>query len=181
MDAQGGSRYGEKERTISEPARPAPRHLRVIDTQTGELADDCESCRALSDQLAGLDRDLRAWRARYADLKRDREGEARASEYWQPGEWLFNHWRHVCNHPRAVFTVDRFWLVHPFLSNARYGKTMRDRVAVCRLAINGAAFDAFTKVRKNGTVQRFDDWSLIFRDAAHMEEFANKAPRRVGP
>jgi hypothetical protein len=152
---------------MTEPAR----HLHVVDVETGEKLDGCPMCAHLNDQLKGAERDIRSWRARYADATRDREAEARRSRFWPVAQELHSHWRGVCSHPRSKWTADTFWLVEPHLRT--YGEDM------CRRAIDGAAYDPFTKKRKNGSLKRFDDWSLIFRDSMHVEDFANRAPRTV--
>jgi hypothetical protein len=48
-------------------------------------------------------------------------------------------------------------------------------------AIDGAAFDPYTTKRKNGSTKRHDDFTLIFRNADKMEEFANRAPKGWKP
>lgn len=152
---------------LGEPARPV---LRVVD-ENGELHDDCPGCAALADQLKGAERDINAWRLRYADLVRDAEAEAKADPLWDDCRALFDHWRETCRHPRARFTLDRFNLLRPWLK--RYGPDD------CRRAVDGAAFDAFETKRKNGSVKRHDGLGLIFRDAEHFEDFANRAPREL--
>lgn len=141
----------------------------TFDPETGELEDGCSTCRGLLDQVAGLERDVRAWRARYAELARDRERDAREHPSWDAINSLFAHWRSTCRHPRSRFTADRFWEAEPIFR--RYGDEM------CRRAIDGAAFDPFVTARKNGTRKRHDDWELIFRNAGKFEEFCNRAPR----
>lgn len=151
---------------LNEPLRKES-HLHVVDPDTGEIR--CPNCSSMEDQVAGLEKDLRAWRARYADLHRDKEGEAQMSPVWPKAIELFRHWQVACNHPRAGWSVERFWLCEPHLK--KYG------FDVCVRAIDGYAFDCFITVRRNGTRHRHDGWELIFRDAAHVEEGANKAPK----
>ena len=141
--------------------------LRLIDGGTGEIVSD-DHVQALRDQIAGLERDIRGWRARYADLKRDKTAEARAHKLWPEVVELFQHWQRVCHHPKSAFTADRFWLAMPFVE--RHG------VELVRRAIDGAAFDPYVTRRKNGTTKRHDDWGLIFRDQDKFENFANRAP-----
>lgn len=146
--------------------------LQLVDTQTGELSDHvCRECSAKDDQIAGLERDIRGWRARYADLARDREADARQHPLWDEAKALFGEWKLACGHPRCRFDAGRFELVKPFLE--RYG------VELCRRAIAGASFDPFTTTRKNGSVKRHDDWELVFRNAGKFEEFCNRAPREA--
>jgi hypothetical protein len=156
-----------------------------VDPVTGEaigvtiqhvIALKAENAR-LEDVVRGLQRDVRGWAYRYAELERDRATEAREHPHWPAGKWLFDHWRRVCRHPRAVWTPDRFWLVESYLSQPKYGETLKARVALCRRAINGAAYDPWTVTRKNGTEKRFDEWERIFGGAGKLEEFVNRAPK----
>ena len=152
---------------MTEPAR----HLAVVDTETGEVKDSCPGCATLRDQLAGAERDVRAWRARYANLERDTEAEAREHALWDDAKALFGYWKGKTGHSRSRWTADRFWVVEPLLRE--YGDAM------CRKAIDGAAFDPYTTTRRNGSVKRHDDWDLIFRNASKLEEFCNRAPREA--
>jgi hypothetical protein len=67
-------------------------------------------------------------------------------------------------------------LIEPFLTNAKYGQEVEQRVALCRRAVAGAAFDPFVSRRRNGTEHRHDDWDLIFRSSDKFEQFCCKAP-----
>lgn len=145
------------------------RHLHVVDTETGEVQPGCVSCDALKDQLAGANKDIAAWRSRYAMLKREKDAQARDHEHWPAISALFDEWRTECRHPRSKFTPDDFWLCLPFFEE--HGRHM------CRLAILGAAFDCFKTRRANGSVKRHDDWTLIFKSRSKTEEFVNRAPR----
>jgi hypothetical protein len=151
-------------------ADPA-RHLRVVDTETGESKNLETYVQELQDQLEGAEKELRAWRTRYANLKRDKDAEARKHPLWPQGVKAFQYWQKECRHPRSGFDADRFWAVLPFLKDTdHYGEEM------VRRAIDGAAYDPYTTRRKNGTVKRHDDWELIFRTSGKVEEFANRAP-----
>lgn len=146
-------------------------HLRSVpagvDPETGEVT--CASCRALEDQIIGLQRDIRGWAARYAELKRDKEGEAERHELWGDARDIFTFWTVACKHPKSRFDASRFELIRPHLE--KHGGR------ICRQAIEGAAFDPFITQRKNGSAKRHDGWELIFRDAGKLEEFVNRAPR----
>lgn len=123
---------------------------------------------ALNDQLEGAEREVRAWRARFADLARDKDAEARKHPLYTRAEGLFNEWRILCRHPRAKWSPDRFKVVQPFLKSDGYD--------LCLLAIQGAALDPYTKPRANGSIKRFDDFELVFRDRYKFEEFCARAP-----
>jgi hypothetical protein len=140
-------------------------HLRLV-PGTGELEelDECPSCKE-------YERDVRRKNAQITQLKRDREAKAKQSEIWPVAHALFDYWRDRCGHKRTQWNLDRFEQAAPFIE--RHGEDM------CRLAIEGAAFDCFTTERKNGTIKRHDDWGLIFRpgDPDKFDEFVRKAPR----
>lgn len=156
---------------MSEPAR----HLHVIDGDTGEKLDGCPMCAVKDDEIAGLERALKAEIKRFENLKRDKAKEARESEWWPIGVEVFRCWRRLTGETRGKartmdFTADRFFLVEPFLSRRNYGPE------ICVRAVAGIAFDHFSVKRKNGTVRRFDEWERCFEKAAQVEERANAAP-----
>lgn len=152
-------------------------HIQVIDTTTGEVLEDHPRCARLEDQIEGLQRDIRGWAARYAELKRDKVIEAKQHPRYDDVEAVFREWKRVCNHPRSPFTADRFWLALPFIENPKYGVKMAMR------AVAGAAHDAYEVRRKNGTPRVFNEWERIFKNAGSFEEFCCKAPieRKGGP
>lgn len=143
----------------------AVKHLRLV-PETGELEelDACPSCKE-------YERDIRSKNATITQLRRDRAAKARASDLWPVAIGLFDYWRDRCGHKRTKWKIERFEQVEPFLKE--HG------VDLCRLAIEGAAFDCFVTERKNGTLKRHDDWGLIFRpgDPDKFDEFVKKAPR----
>lgn len=149
-------------------ANPAP-HLHVVNSDTGEvLGDGCPTCVRKDDEIAGLQRDIRGWAARWAELKRDKEADARQSRYWPAAVEVFEYWQTVCKHPRSDWGADRFFLIEPFVK--KHG------VEMCKRAVDGAAFDPFITTRKNGTKKRHDGWHLIFGAPEKFEECCNKAP-----
>lgn len=146
-------------------------HIKVVDTRTGEEMPEHPLCKVLEDQIAGLQRDVRGWASRYAELKRDKAKLARQHEKFPDAETAFKHWQSACNHKRSQLTADRFWLVLPFLENPKYG------LKVVMQAIEGAAFDCWQVTRKNGTTKKFDEWERIFDSTGSIEDYANRAPR----
>lgn len=151
--------------------RAEARTLRLVDPDTGEITEQaCPQCEYLQRQLDGAEKEIRAWRTRYANLVADKDREARQHELWPKAMGLFNYWRTLCGHPMAKFTPDRFRMLAPFLQ--RYGSEL------CHRAIEGAAYDPMTRVQKNGATKRYDDLELIFRDSGKFESFCNRAPRR---
>lgn len=147
------------------------RSAEVVDLATGEVVEGCRTCAEYLDQIAGLERDLRAWRARYADAVRDREREAREHPVYPHMEAIFAYWRNATGHTRSKYTAERFWLALPFLE--KYGF---ERVLA---AIDGAGFDPYITTRKNGTKKHHNGWELIFRSEDKFEEFERRVPPEV--
>jgi hypothetical protein len=176
---------------MSEPARhltpvsDSP-PLIVVNPETGErvgmLADYRQE---LEDTVAGLQRDVRGWAARYAELKRDKDAEAEESPCWPAALRVFEHWRRQCNHPRSEFSLDRFEMIRPHLerlSRAKKGRPdsaearLAHAEALCKLAVDGLAHDPFVTTRKNGTPKRHTGFHLAFETADRFEERCNAAP-----
>jgi hypothetical protein len=159
---------------MAEPAR----HLRVVEhDDNGEVIQTaCPECRKHLDVIAALERDIRGWGIRHAELKRDKAQEAEEHPCWEAAQWVFRQWKRRCNHPRARWSHDRFWLIEPFLVADKWGKTLKARVALCLLAIDGAEHDAWTVTRKNGSAKRFDEFDRIFATTGSFEEFCKRAP-----
>lgn len=156
--------------------------LIVVNPETGEQVGTLDQAQQrLKDEVGGLQRDVRGWAARFAELKRDKDAEAKDSPVWPAALRVFDYWRWECKHTRSAFTLDRFELIRPFLEKlGDQSKPEPDRLAeaeaLCKRAIDGAAFDPFVTERKNGSKKRHDGLDLIFRNADKMEEFCNRAP-----
>src|SRR5690349_2764270 len=110
----------------------AARHLHLVDEDGVVIEDACPGCAQREDVIKGLERDIRGWAARYAELKRDKLAEAEGSPEWPVAVRLFAYWQETTGHMRSGWTLDRFQLVESFLKNKTYGKTIQDREALCR-------------------------------------------------
>lgn len=163
------ARKPEGQRHLQPVEEQAPRYI-TLDSQTGEKLPEHPEIHELNLQLEGAQAEIRGWRTRYGNLKRDKDREARQDARWPLAKEVFDYWRRRCAHPRAKFDADRFHLIAPFLD--RYG------IELCQRAIDGAAYDPFTKRMKNGAVRRYDGLDLIFRNADKFEDFCNRAPRK---
>ncbi len=164
------------------PARPAANScadarvtarasLRVVDEATGELHDSCPGCVKLEHEITVLQKKMRGVAGELGEALADRRAKAEASEYWGLAARLFLYWKRACRHERAEWSWQRFELCLPYIQDGTYGLEM------CLRAIAGARFDPFTRRRKNGSVERYDSWELIFRDHGKFESFCNRAPR----
>lgn len=158
-------------------------HLKVVEfDEEGQVREDeCVSCRKKNDEIAGLERDIRGWAVRYAELKRDRDRDAREHPLWPVAKAIFVEWKRLCRHPRSPWTPDRFWQIEPYLTNAKYAPELPGRIALCRRAVAGAAYDAYKTTRRNGSTKHHNDWDLVFRSSSKFEEFANRAPKDWAP
>lgn len=76
---------------------------------------------------------------------------------------LFEHWRIVMKHPRAVLDAKRKKVITQAL---KLGYTINE----LKEAIDGCANTPFN-AGLNESKKRYDDIGLIFRDAAHIESF----------
>lgn len=141
------------------------RYLRP-DPTTGEV-EELDKCPACSE----FERDIRRKNAQITALRQDREEKARRSDLWPVAVELFRYWQIRTGHTRTEWNLGRFEEIEGFLR--------RNGEERCRLAIEGAAFEAFETKRKNGTTKRHDGWGLIFRpnDPDKFDEFVKRAPR----
>lgn len=135
----------------------------------GEQEQKCDSCQALEDQLSGAQTEIAGWRTRFAKLKSDKEAEARKNALYLPAQALFEHWKRLTGHKNSKWGAGRFYDAEPLLR--KYG------VEVFERAIAGIAHDPYTKVRRNGTTQRYDAWSSLCKSMDNFEEYANRAPK----
>lgn len=171
----------------AQPQEGHPTHLRVVAIdEAGVAHDGCPHCEAkdeyirqLEDERTGAERDLNAWRARYAELKRDKEAEARKDPLWPDALRLFRFYcRLSAKDPskprRLTWNHERFDEVRPFLK--KHG------LAMCERAIVGRVFDHHIGQRKNGSPIHYHEWSRIFGNmgkgsaAENFEESARRAP-----
>lgn len=161
--------------------------LRLVNTDTGEsvpftdgeVADLQARIQMLEDQLKGAERDTNTWRARYAELLRDKEADARKDPLWPDAVRLFRLYCRLSAKPgkpprRLDWNYERFEQVRPFLK--KHG------LAMCERAIVGRVFDHYTGRRANGTAIAYHEWGRIFgplgRNTAveNFEESCNRAP-----
>ena len=80
---------------------------------------------------------------------------------------IFNHWQLVMNHPRAKIDAKRQRAIKKALD---LGYSIDD----LKLAIDGCASTPFN-MGENDRRQVYDDITLIFRDADHIERFMNNS------
>lgn len=144
-------------------AEPA---LRLVQTPEVALADEVA---ALHDQLAGAQRDIRAWRARYAKLERDKRQEAQEHEAWPLLLALHDYWREQTLHLRARWDADKFWMALNLWQTFGSGN--------CAAGIAGIAYQPNRKQLRNGKWETYDSWKLLFRDSDTLERYIKRRPK----
>lgn len=141
--------------------------LRLIDPETGEITEEaCPTCvnkqntiDTLSDKITRLK----------GDLTKALQDADESHDAFPAFKRTWDYWRERCRHPAVKYRITHFDLFVPIFTD--YGEAM------CRQAIDGAAFDPYVTRRKNGRPQRHDGWELIFRRGGEkFTEFCNRAP-----
>ncbi len=127
-----------------------------------------DECAVLHDQLAGAEKDVRAWRMRYANLKRDVQAESEADPLWPLAVRLFKYHQRVCGHLRAEWTPERFRMVRRLLSSP-------DGLERALRAISGCMADAW-RVEKGLTM--FED---VFESTKKFERCLSRCPKNWQP
>lgn len=142
----------------------------------GELPQDGpQTLSAALERIADLEGEVtlfkdsaNSWRLRYENLQRSQVARIEADPMYDVVKVVFDYWRDVCKHPRSKLDKTRFELAKPIVK--------AEGIEMSKRAIDGAAYDPFTKTQKNGKVKRYDGFDLIFRDRAKFEDFCNRAP-----
>ena len=80
-----------------------------------------------------------------------------------PIDATFQHWQQICNYKRARLDEKRRKLISARMKDGYSLQDMQD-------AINGCYLSAFHQ-GDNQDGKRYDDISLILRDAAHVDQF----------
>lgn len=130
----------------------------------GRLIEEHHQLRLLlrraEDRLKGADLEI-------ARLKADEDEKARDNPYRAQADVLVACWKAACNKRRDPSAAE---LLKACARLKKRGLTE------CLTAVAGAAFDPTKRERRNGTVERFNDFELIFRDDAKTAGFIARAP-----
>lgn len=157
--------------------------LRLVDPTTGEI-QECPTCVNWERTYNELQRKYRGALSQIGALRAELAPEE-GHELFPVAKSLHDYWKALCRHPfhkpavhcapcaRTKFTVDRFNEIRPRLQE--HGEEAEE---LCRLAIQGAAYDPFVTTRKNGTKKRHNDFHQVFAADKFME-FVNKAPHHL--
>lgn len=168
----------------------AVRHLHVAyDSESGEVIPEAPEIVKLRGDLALAEKELRRHRRIIEQLRRDAAQERLDYDRRDEVERVCLYWWRKCRRAdKRVNPIsdERFDAVRKLLESTRLevidGKKRRvpayDLVAF-REAIDGAAYDHYSKQRKNGSLVHYDDLELICRDGKHFEEFRSRCPGRA--
>lgn len=183
---------------------PARRHLQLVDGDTGEVVESRELAalqaaleKAQAD-LKNAEKDLRAKRRIITQLQEDKARERLEHPQRDLIRGICKYWHQVCRpedyegRRRIVSdSPDRFDAVAALVEMERIvrdegvkGKRRREWVYEREhfaAAINGAAFDPFVTVHKNGKQERHNDLSQICKDVTRFERAIAKCPYEVTP
>lgn len=133
------------------------------------LVDEHKDLRVLlkraEDRLQGADLEI-------ARLKADEDRKAADNPYRRHVDILIACWRKACNRKREPSAEEIL---------KACARVKKRGLVACLTAIAGAAYDPTKKERRNGTVERFDDFELIFRSDAKMAGFIARAPQGWAP
>lgn len=147
----------------------AAKHLRLLDAETGEITEfACAHCKGKEDEVKELLKKFRGQSRELAELRRDKDAEARAHQAWPLLGALFLYWQELTGHTKAKWEPGRFWDALPLWKTFGTGN--------CAAAIAGLAFDANRKPMKNGKIEVYDSWELLFRNAGTLERYIKRRP-----
>jgi hypothetical protein len=127
---------------------------------------------ASEDKVEGLKGTVASQAGLIAELRRDRDAEARGHDLWPVAERLFAIWKAATGNTstRSTLTTDRFEILLPHLKGAegaelshdRLDGPPRNRLEECAAAIVGRVFEHFSDQRSNGTTRHYWEWERIF-------------------
>jgi hypothetical protein len=142
----------------------AERHLRLaVNPETGESVplsdDDCPLCKE-------RDRELARQRTIIANLRRDKDAEARAHELWPKAVALFAEWKLATRKERSRWSADRFWLCQPYLAS--------DGFVIARWAVWGVAYEPMRRQLPSGLWETYQDFELCFKSRGNFERYAKR-------
>ena len=137
------------------------RHLRIVDSETGEVHDECPSC-------LQYERDLRHLKAKLTRLQQDQERVAREHKLWAEAQTVHDWWKLATGHFGVTFTAEDFQQALPRLKEVGPVGLLK--------AVAGAAYDPSTTRMKNGGLEAFCGWGPVCRITAKYRSFTERVP-----
>ena len=128
---------------------------------------------AMQDTIDGLQRDIRGWARRYADLQRDKNAEAAAHEAWPTLLALFKYWRVLTGHTRTKWVTKqcgaaKFWVALPIWEEWGTGNFAA--------GIAGIAYQPHTNPNRNGRIESYTDWETLCKNSGAMRRYIGRRP-----
>lgn len=146
-----------------------------VDPETGEILDraTCGECAKLRGTLMNLEqdnrrleKDLRAWRAKYERLQEDKDAKMRADKDYPAALDLIEEWKRECGHPNAANNdPKRIQLAMKVIK--RYRKH-RDKLSLVILHGKHLAFV------DPDTGFRYDEFGRLFGSSDEIEKRASQ-------
>lgn len=144
-----------------------PSHLRVVDTETGQVHEAPGECAHCAEAMA----EAETWEQEVLKLKRqvkrlmeDRDQKMRNDKDFPMARELFEEWQRETGHPRARFDRNRIALA---LTTVKAYREDREKLS---WVIQFGRHLAFVDERGH----KHDSFGLLFRDAEHIEGYATK-------
>lgn len=145
-------------------------HLRLVQTPVDENGEihACPTCRDALNEAETWEQEVLKLKRQLKQALEDRDARMRNDKDFPAAVALFDEWRAETNHPRARFDSARMRLALAAV------KLYRDDLDKLSWVIKRAKH--FPYVDPRGV--RHDSFGLLFRDAEHIERYANEWHRR---
>lgn len=140
----------------------------AADRQTGELL--CDSCSEHEVHVKGLQGEIKGLMLQVAALKADKNRELTERPYYTYAIELWDHYKQKTSRKRIKFDHARYELIEKFFLQGESLDTIR-------LAIDGIAYEPNSKMQKNGRLEIYNSWELLFRNRGTFERYCNRAPK----
>lgn len=151
-------------------ARPAP-HLRLVETlvdENGELVNQCPNCAAAASEAETWERRVLQLERALQREREDKDARLRNDKDYVAAAELFEEWKRETGHANAKFDTNRAGLAVRAIRGYR-----KHREQLSWVIQYGKRF---AYVDEKGV--RHDSFGLLFRDAEHIERYANGYARR---
>lgn len=148
-------------------------HLHLVETlidENGEVVTGCPNCASSASEAEVWERRVLQLERQLKTALEDKEEKARNDKDFAAASSLFEEWQRECGHPNASFDTNRIRLA---LAAVKRYRKHRDKLTWVILRAKHFAY-----VDERGI--RHDSFGLLFRDAEHIERYANEWARLRG-
>lgn len=162
----------EPVRHLRSAPEPTEATLLVLNPASGETKPLIEYTQGIKDTLTTLTNKYQAACAEITRLKRDKEAEARAHEFWDQAQALHDWYAIATGHPGRKFGAEEFYQALPRLKDRTVG------LIGFLQAIAGIAFDPkkSSTPQRNGRFTIYDSWEHVTRNSANLQSYRDRAP-----